>query len=150
MIAIPEVAGIENSRVNHLCSTGQIVCRGGSACARENSSRGLGYAVYDLDAIIGRSAGRIGIQDLGPKGIWMIRLGPGRELWVSKRQNLVPRGCRRAQRFQAEEEEELVMGNDGTADCPRQVVAMKRIVRLSGTGQRILGIHLLVVEIVAG
>ena len=80
----------------------------------------------------------------------MIRLGPGRELWVSKRQNLVPRGCRRAQRFQAEEEEELVMGNDGTADCPRQVVAMKRIVRLSGTGQRILGIHLLVVEIVAG
>src|SRR5208283_637701 len=127
-----DVGGVESTAVCHRGGTRQVIRRRSSTGPGENRIRGTGYATDS------HMSGHIGVQNLGAKRVGIVGLRPGREGRVRERHDVVSRGSRRTQSLYTEEEEELVMRNDGAADCSGEVIAVERVVRVVRAGQRVL------------
>src|SRR5205807_456657 len=90
----------------------------------------------------------VSIKNLRAKSARTVCLGPGHERRVWKRDRLISGRGRRAQGFDTEEKEKLMMRDDRPPDCRRNVVAME-----AGIGQPVRELrsseHILIVKIVA-
>src|SRR5208283_997714 len=104
---VDDVGGVESTAVCHRGGTRQVIRRRSSTGPGENRIRGTGYATDS------HMSGHIGVQNLGAKRVGIVGLRPGREGRVRERHDVVSRGSRRTQSLYTEEEEELVMRNDG-------------------------------------
>ena len=142
--AIAEIGPVKSARIDHRRGAGQTVCVRCSTTAWENVVGGFG------SSCAGNMGGHVGSQKLGTKRIWIVGLCPGGKSGIGKCQHLIPRRDGRTKGFDSEKEEKLMMGDDWAADCRGNIVAVKWSVSLGSVRQRVLGIHALAREIVAG
>src|SRR5215469_3594820 len=105
LVAIAEIRGVEDACVNQRGSARQAIGRWRPACAWKHVIRSF------PNAGDGRSTWRVRVENFSTEGIGVILFGPSVEFRCREVQSPVASGCGRAQRFDSEEEEKLVMRN---------------------------------------
>ena len=116
LIAIAEIARVENTSVNHGCGTRQITGRRSSTGAWKNVIGRLRHLAA------GQSRGSISVQNLGAECVGKVLLRKGGERRIRGVDCCSSGGRRRSKRFHGKEEKNCLCGMIGPPIAPEKLL----------------------------